>query len=298
MKIEMKPITNQKKPRYAAALALLASTVLMTGCSISEQSAFTVGIAPQPNVSEDDLLRLEGETQLNPDPVQLEGEAQPVENPPVALGGDVYIEPNPVDSDDDLRIDGVMDIRTDPNPSPDPDPDSVPDPDPPVVLKGEAPVELAGEEPIYQAPEPEEILCSNCGIDFTYTGDNTAILEAHQQDVLRVFEAAKQLTNESRYELGLPSVRIAGVEFPIAAGCLRKETLLFLVDSNASDGKRTQGEWLEALTKEDNLVRCDWGYAMLGKYQGMSTILALIDVSLYEEMTPEYAQTIAEDLFT
>lgn len=117
--MKLEPLKQKNLPKYAAALAVAASAVLLTGCHpagdvlISESQIVSPDITEQviPDESSEDDLRLDGETELCPDPddeFESEIDAEIIEDdcsgckqfePPLETGGNDDGEPLMLEGD-------------------------------------------------------------------------------------------------------------------------------------------------------------------------------------------------------
>ncbi|MBQ8921358.1 MAG: hypothetical protein IJ060_04255 [Oscillospiraceae bacterium] len=263
MKIEMKPIAAAKKPRYAAALAVLASAAMLTGCGTAgETEEGTLVPGMNPGVSEDDLqiMGLEA-TYTEPAVTERQPELAGVapiytlpEDDPVALGGDVAI-------------------------------------DDPVMLEGEA-------VPIDEPADPQEVLAPDPECSRDFAAANVQAWADRGAEIKLIAEAVRKRNDGTPApQEACEDITVGGVPFT-AYGMLPNGIGLFVrYNGQAESDGITEREWLEALTAAYETEQFSWGMTVLGTYNGNPCVIVFIDCSLYDSMTPDYAAAIAEDLF-
>ena len=261
MKIEMKPVSVSKKPRYAAAIAVLASAAMLTGCGTAGEVE-TVSPGMNPGISEEEL-QIMGTEQVCTEPAVTE--RQPVyegmlpmytepQEEPVALGGDVAI-------------------------------------DDPVALEGEA-------VPIDEPKEPQEVLAPNPELQQDFTAANIDAWAKRGSEIKLIAQAVRNQKNgtpipQEAYE----DIKVGGVQFTVYGTGLNGSAMFVRYNGDAESDGMTEREWLGKLTSAYETEQFSWGMTVVGKYDDEPCFIIFIDSSLYDGMTPDYAAKIAEDLF-
>ena len=276
MKIEMKPVSAARKPRYAAALAVLASTALMTGCGNAGEVETTCMVGMDPGISEDDL-QIMGDEPVSTEPAVTKRPPDlmgllPVYSVPdedsLALAGDVAVE-------DPVRIEGTANAD---------DPD-----DDPIRLEGEA-------MPIDEADSPKEVLAPNPELMCDFTQDNVTAWANRGSEfkLIRDAKIAMNIDYENPQE-AYEDITVGGVPFTVYGKTSYELFVRF--NGQAESNGLTEREWLEKLTADYETEQYSWGMSVIGKCSGDACKIIFVDCSLYDEMTPEYAAMIAEDVF-
>lgn len=262
MKIEMKPLSEIKKPRYAAALALLASAALLTGCGTAGE-VMSENPVPGAGISEDDL-QIMGDEQFipdssEPDDVELSGTAEPPRN--VDDSGDVELMGDAPPEESWCELEGD------------------------VVLEGE----MVNPD---QAPPPEVIPGSTgstvCGDLF----DQSDRLTADREDDFDLIAAEYAGIIGTQAEFIRPVVTVDGMEM-LSAGYFPERPCLFFWFAQ-DDVTR---EWLERLLQKTPFTEYDWGVICEGSYDGQSCPIVLLSTE-WGKITPEDAVKIAGDVLS
>ena len=264
MKIELKPINEVKKPKYAAMLAALASAALLTGCQTGGEVATEGNIAAPPNVSSNDL-EIAGDEQWYPDSsniddAELSGTAQQPPDDEVVLMGDEPVDSLPPES-------SWCELEGD------------------VVLEGEMMPPKAQELPEVIPDSTSETVCSDLI-------DQSDRLTSDREEDFDMIAAKYAEIIGLQADFIRPVVTVDGMEM-LSAGYFPDRPCLFFW---FTQDDVTQ-EWLDHLLQKTPYTAYDWGLICEGTYDGQSCPIVLLSADR-GEMAPEDAAKIAEDVLS